>query len=112
MEENELFRFAEQLLTLNKQLAEVFNTGRIALFTEINRTIKEMYRLQHGKQGDVFLAINPDCESIYKNFNMIIAVLRTTEDGVIDHGAQSAINKFLHNIHDATVNIASIFGMI
>ena len=43
---------------------------------------------------------------------MIIAVLRTTENGEIDKGAQKAIDKLLRNIHKATVNIAGAFGLI
>ena len=113
MEENkEVLAFIEQLVALNKQIAEAFKTGNVALFTDMNRAIKEMYRLQHGKEDDAFKTIDPDCEVIYRNFDMMIAVLRTTENGEIDAGAQSALNKFLHNIHDATVNIASLFGLI
>ena len=43
---------------------------------------------------------------------MIVKILRTTEDGVIDSGAQKAINKFLHNIDEAVVNIAGAVGLV
>lgn len=57
-------------------------------------------------------ALDPECVVIYENFDMIIKVLRTTEDGVIDEGAQKAINKFLHNIDEAVVNIAGAVGLV
>lgn len=43
---------------------------------------------------------------------MIIRLLRTTEDGVIDAAAQKALNKFLHNIDEAVVNIAAAVGLV
>lgn len=104
--------FIEQLVRLNGSMAELFKTSDLALFTEMNKAIKELYRIQHGSDDEVFRAIDPDCEIIYENFNMIIAVLRTTEDGVIDGGARKALDKFLHNIDDAVVNIASMLGVI
>ncbi len=113
MEENtELTAFIGQLAELNRELVEIFHTGNAGLFTDLNRTIKEMYRLQHGKEDDAFMTIGPDCEVIYRNFDMLVAVLRTTENGEIDRGAQTAVNKFLHNITDAACNIAAIFGLV
>ncbi len=104
--------FMEQLVRLNGAMAELFKHGNLELFTEMNKAIKEMYAVQHGAEDEVFKAIDPDCEVIYRNFDMIIAVLRTTEDGSIDRGAQTALNKLLHNIDEAAVNIASLLGMI
>ncbi len=104
--------FITQLVRLNGTMAELFKSGNLELFGEMNRAVKEMYREQHGSEDEVFRAIDPDCEVIYENFDMIIAVLRTTEDGVIDEGARKAINKFLHNIDEAVVNIASLLGVI
>ena len=43
---------------------------------------------------------------------MIIAVLRTTEDGVIDSAAQTALNRLLHNIDLSVIKIAREFEMI
>ena len=43
---------------------------------------------------------------------MIVKVLRTTEDGVIDAGAQKALNKFLHNVDAAVIEIAQAFGLV
>lgn len=104
--------FIEQLVRLNGTMAELFKSGNLELFTEMNKAIKELHSIQHGSEDEVFKAIDPDCEVIYENFDMIIAVLRTTEEGVIDPGAQKALNKFLHNIDDAVVNIASQLGVV
>ncbi len=105
-------KFIEQLVRLNGTMAELFRRGNVELFTEMNQAIKEMYAVQKGSEDEVFRAIDPDCDVIYENFDMIIAVLRTTEDGVIDAGAQKALNKFLHNIDDAVVNIAAMLGIV
>lgn len=104
--------FIEQLARLNGSMAELFRSGNLELFTEMNKAIKELYRIQHGSDDEVFRAIDPDCEVIYENFDMIIAVLRTTEEGVIDGGARKAIDKFLHNIDEAVINVASLLGVV
>ena len=108
----EHIEFIEQLVRLNRAMTELFKSSNLELFTELNRAIKELYRIQHGSEDEVFVAIDPDCDIIYKNFDMIIAVLRTTEDGVIDAGARTALNKFLHNIDTAAVNIATMLGIV
>ena len=109
--DEKLVAFIQHLSALNGEVVALFETGNVEKFTDMNRTIKELYSLQHGSEDDAFVTIDPDCEVIYRNFDMIIAVLRTTENGVIDAGAQKAINKFLHNIHEAVVNIVSLFGL-
>ena len=53
-----------------------------------------MHDLQHGSDDKILQALDPECVVIYENFDMIVKVLRTTEDGVIDAGAQKALNKF------------------
>ena len=108
----ELTAFVEQLVRLNGAMAQIFKSGDVTLFTEMNKAIKEMHRLQHGSQDKVLAALDPECVVIYGNFDMIISVLRTTEEGVIDKGAQGAINKFLHNIDEAVVNIAGALGIV
>lgn len=108
----ELISFIEQLVRLNGTMAELFKSGNVALFTEMNTAIKQMHRIQHGSEDKVLKALDIECEVIYSNFDMIIAVLRTTENGEIDAGAQGALNKFLHNIDEAVVNIASALGFV
>lgn len=107
-----LVEFLEQLSTLAKQIKEVIETGNVARFTDINRTVKEIYRIEKGGGDEAFALVTEDCEVIYRNFDMLVKVLRTTEDGVIDAGAQKAIDRFLHNMHGAILNIATVFGLI
>ena len=40
------------------------------------------------------------------------ALLQMWEDGVIDAGAQKGLNKLLHNIDEAVVNIAAAVGLV
>ena len=108
----EVLRFIELLTNLSGQLGEIFRTGNIAAISDMNKTIKEMYRLQHGSGDSALQAVEEDCQVIYGNFDMMIAVLRTTENGVIDEGAQKALGKFLHNINEAAVNIAVTYGLV
>lgn len=109
---NDLQKFCEQLVRLNAAMKELFDRGDPALFTEMNAAIKEMHRIQSASGNAALTAIEPECKMIYANFDMIVKVLRTTEDGVIDAGAQTALNKFLHNIDEAVVNIAKAFGFV
>lgn len=104
--------FITNLFQLNQQIVEILNTSNLDLFTEMNKTIKQMFSLQHGSDLPEFVAVEEDCQVIYSNFDMIIRVLRTTEAGEIDRGAEKAINKFLHNIHEATVTVAKTFGLV
>lgn len=108
----ETLDFVGKVAELNRQLADVFNSGNVEIFTQMNGTIKEIYALQHGSEDYILQSVDEDCAVIYGNFDMIIAVLRTTENGEIDRGAQKAIDKLLRNIHKATVNIAGAFGLI
>lgn len=104
--------FVNTLSALSVCIAEVIRTGDVSKFTRMNSIVKEMYALQHGSDRTEFVAVDEDCRVVYANFDMIVAVLRTTEDGVIDKGAQTAINKFLHNMHEAVIGIASTYGLI
>ena len=108
----EVTEFLTQLVRLNGTMQQLFATGNVALFTEMNDAIKKMHAVQHGNRDAVLEALDPECVVIYGNFDMIIKILRTTEDGVIDGGAQKAINKFLHNIDEAVVNIARAVGLV
>lgn len=108
----EVTEFLTRLVRLNGTMQQLFATGNVALFTEMNAAIKQMHAVQHGSKDKVLEALDPECVVIYENFDMIIKILRTTEDGVIDAGAQKAINKFLHNIDEAVVNIAGAVGLV
>ena len=109
---NDLQLFCEQLVRLNATMAELFNTGNPALFQEMNQAIKELHRIEASGKEPAFKALHADAEIIYKNFDMIIAVLRTTENGEIDEGAQGALNRLLHNIDTAVVNIATALELV
>ena len=100
--------FLTQLVRLNGTMQQLFATDNVAL----NDAIKKMHAVQHGNEDKVLQALDPECVVIYGNFDMIVKILRTTEDGVIDSGAQKAINKFLHNIDEAVVNIAGAVGLV
>lgn len=104
--------FLVQLVRLNGTMKELFSSGNVALFSEMNDAIKKMHAAQHNSKDPVLEALDPECVVIYGNFDMIVKLLRTTEDGVIDAGAQKALNKFLHNIDEAVVNIAASVGIV
>ena len=104
--------FVRALYSLNRTMNQLFDSGNVALFTDMNGEIKTLYSIQHGSGDPVLQAVDAECNIIYHNFDMIVAVLRTTENGDIDAGAQSALNKFLHNIDDAVVDIASALGVV
>ena len=109
---NDLQLFIEQLVKLNATMKELFEKGNVTLFTQMNHIIKEMHRIEAASKESIFKSLQADTQIIYKNFDMIIAVLRTTEDGEIDEGAQGALNRLLHNIDTAVVNIATALEMI
>ncbi len=111
-EKQELDAFIGKLLSLNVTLKQLFESGNVRLFTQLNEVIKQMHAVQHGSEVPALLAVDDDCKIIYRNFDMIIAVLRSTEEGVIDAGAQGALNKLLHNIHQASVNIATALHLL
>ena len=109
---DDLQLFCEQLVRLNATMKELFDKGNLALFTEMNLAIKEMHRIESASKEPEFSLLHRDTEIIYKNFDMIIAVLRTTEDGEIDEGAQGALNRLLHNIDTAVVGIATALDLV
>ena len=108
----QLTEFVEQLVRLGGTLGELFKSGNVALISEMNAAVKEMYRLQHGSSDKVLQALEPECAVIYGNFDMIVQVLRTTENGEVDAGAGGAVNRLLRNINGAVVNIATALGLV
>lgn len=108
----EVIDFCAQLLRLNKAMDELFEKGNIQLFGEINAAVKELHAIQSSSHDPVFEAIAEECKVIYVNSDMIVRLLRTTENGVIDKGIEKGLNKFLHNIDDAVVNIAGALGLV
>ncbi len=105
-------QFILALVKLNQTLVALFNTGDVSIFERLNDVVEEMYKLQHGSQDEVLNKLDAECNMIYKNFDMIVSILNTTENGVIDEGAQTALNAFLHNIDRASVRIAAAVGLV
>ena len=103
--------FLVQLVRLNGTMKELFSSGNIELFPEMNDAIKKMHAVQHGSKDSVLEAVDPECAVIYGNFDMIVKLLRTT-DGEIDAATQKGLNKLLHNIDEAVVNIAAAVGLV
>ena len=103
--------FLVQLVRLNGTMKELFSSGNIELFPEMNDAIKKMHAVQHGSKDAVLEAVDPECAVIYGNFDMIVKLLRTT-DGEIDAATQKGLNKLLHNIDEAVVNIAAEVGLV
>ncbi len=103
--------FLVQLVRLNGTMKELFSSGNIELFPEMNDAIKKMHAVQHGSKDAVLEAVGPECAVIYGNFDMIVKLLRTT-DGEIDAATQKGLNKLLHNIDEAVVNIAAAVGLV
>lgn len=103
--------FLVQLVRLNGTMKELFSSGNIELFPEMNDAIKKMHAVQNGSKDAVLEAVDPECAVIYGNFDMIVKLLRTT-DGEIDAATQKGLNKLLHNIDEAVVNIAAAVGLV
>ena len=103
--------FLVQLVRLNGTMKELFSSGNNELFPEMNDAIKKMHAVQHGSKDAVLEAVDPECAVIYGNFDMIVKLLRTT-DGEIDAATQKGLNKLLHNIDEAVVNIAAAVGLV
>lgn len=104
--------FCEQLQRINKTMAQLFESGNAALFGELNAAVRALHAVQSASKEPVLEAVAEECKVIYVNSDMIVRLLRTTQDGVIDKGAQKGLNKFLHNIDDAVMNIAGALGLV
>ncbi len=104
-----LQRFIELLAELNHQSVEMIKSGNMEILPEMNETIEEMYSLQHGKEEEVYAAIEEEMQVIYKNFNAIVTMLQSAEQP--DEVTSNAVKKFLHNIFEANVRIIYAYGL-
>ena len=104
--------FAGKLIDLSRVIVEIFKTNNLDKLPEMNSIIKEMYRLQHGSEDVAMQTIDVEANVIYTNFDMLVKVLKTAETENDLESLQAAVNKFLHNINEATVNIAAMFGLV
>ncbi len=106
-----LQRFIQLLSNLNHQSAHMIRSGDMRLLPDINRTIEEMYSIQHGKTEDAYTAIEEEMQIICKNFNAITLMLQSNGGDRPDEATSNAVRKFLNNIFDATVRIVYAYGL-
>ena len=112
LEGNEkLQRFIHLLADLNHETVEMIRSGNMELLYAMNETIEEMYSIQHEGTEDAYTAIEEDAQIIYKNFNAMVAMIRSNEQDAMDDATNEAVKKFLHNIFDANVRIVLAYGL-
>lgn len=107
----QLQRFIQLLADLNHQTVDMIKTGNMKSLYEMNDTVEEMYAIQHVGTEDAYTAIEEDMQIIYKNFNAMIAMVNSNEQGKLDNATSLAVKKFLHNIFDANVRIIIAYGL-
>ena len=71
-----------------------------------------MYDIQHVGTEEAYTAIEDDAQTIYKNFNAIVAMLKSNENGSFDKATNEAVKKFLQNIFDADLRILAAYGLV
>ncbi len=106
-----LQRFIELLAELNHQSVEMLQTGDMEILPAMNKTVEEMYSIQHGSEEEVYTAIEEDMQIIYKNFNAIVSMLQSNEGDRPDKATSGAVKIFLRNIFDANVRIVYAYGL-
>lgn len=106
-----LQRFIQLLADLNHQAVEMIKTGNMKLMYAMNDTVEEMYSIQHEGTEDAYTAIEEDAQIIYKNFNAMVAMVKSNEQEKLDAATSIAVKKFLHNIFDANVRIVIAYGL-
>ena len=112
LEGNErLQRFIQLICDLNHQTVEMLKTGNTQLLYEMNDTIEEMYSIQNDAKEDEYTVIDEECQMIYKNFNAIITMISSNEEGTLDEATSNAVKTFLRNIFEANVCIVRTYGL-
>ena len=106
-----LQRFIQLLADLNHQSADMLRTGDTAHLTAMNKTVEEMYAIQHGGTEEAYTAIEEDMQIIYKNFNALVAMIRSNDKEKPDQATSLAVKKFVRNIFDANVRIVLAYGL-
>ena len=106
-----LQRFIQLLADLNHQSAEMIKTGNMTILPAMNKTVEEMYSIQHGGTEDAYTAIEEDMQAICKNFDAITMMLQSSDSDRPDKITSNAVKKFLRNIFDATVRIIYAYGL-
>ena len=106
-----LQRFIQLLCDLNQQTVEMLKTGNTEYLYAMNDTIEEMYTIQHDAKEAEYTEIDDHAQVIYKNFNAIITMINSNENGVLDKETSNAVRVFLRNIFEANVNIIRAYGL-
>lgn len=106
-----LQRFIQLLADLNHQTVDMIKSGDTKLLYTMNKTVEEMYSIQHEGTEDAYTAIEEDMQIIYKNFNAMVTMVNSNENGKMDNATAVAVKKFLHNIFDANVRIVYAYGL-
>ena len=106
-----LQRFIQLLAELNHQAADMIRSGDMRILPKMNETVEEMYAIQSKGTEDAYTAIDDDMQIIYKNFNAMVAMINSNENGKMDSATSAAVKKFLHNIFDANVRIVYAYGL-
>ena len=107
----QLQRFIQLLADLNHQSADMLRTGNTARLMEMNKTVEEMYAIQHVGTEDAYTAIEEDMQIIYKNFNALVAMMQSNDEEKPDNATSLAVKKFVRNIFDANVRIVLAYGL-
>ena len=107
----QLQRFIQLLADLNHQTVSIIKTGDTKILTEMNATIEEMYAIQHNGTEEAYTAIEEDMQIIYKNFNAVVTMLKSSEEPMLDKTTSEAIRRFLQNVFDANVRIVFAYGL-
>ena len=107
-----LQKFIALLADLNHQSAEMLKTGNTALLKKMNAVVEEMYAIQSVGTEDAYTAIDEDMQTICKNFNATVAMLKSNETETPDVATNVAVRRFVKNIFDATVRIVTAYGLV
>ncbi|MBR4943236.1 MAG: hypothetical protein IKZ28_04315 [Clostridia bacterium] len=106
-----LQRFIQLLADLNHEAVAMIKTGDMQLLYQMNDTVEEMYAIQSVGEEDAYTAIEEDMQAICKNFNAMVAMVESNENGKLDDATSVAVKKFLHNIFEANVRIVVAYGL-
>ena len=106
-----LQRFIQLLADLNHQSADMVKTGDMKILPKMNKTIEEMYAIQHVGTEDAYTAIEEDMQIICKNFDAIAMMMQSNETTRPDKATSTAVKKFVRNIFEATVRIIYAYGL-
>ena len=107
-----LQRFIRLLSDLNHEIAEVFSTGRTEVFSRMNETVLEIHSIQQNGTEEAYTAIEEDCQIIYRNFDAIVAMLKSNESLFFDNATNTAVKKFLENMFGALLHILQSYGLV